>query len=345
MARPRSHAAPPHAISEGDAADLLLAERDRRARSVASRPRQGRPDPDEPADEAPPPQDTKRSRWGAAAGLAARPRRADRRRDGRLGRHYRPEETAQSPAKSAAAPVPVTVADVSTHDVPIYLDGLGTVQASNTVAIRSQVDGKLQSVNFTEGPGGAAKATRSPSSIRARSHAALDQAKAQAGAGRGAARLGSEGSRPASRIWSARAPARSKPSTSSRPRSTSSRRRSRPTRRRSKAPRRSSAMPPSPRPIDGRIGFRQVDAGNIVHAADATPITVLTADQARLGDLHAAAAGLGAGARRRCCKGDVPVFACDQDNTHELGQGQAPADRQSDRPDDEHDPAEGLLPQ
>ena len=35
--------------------------------------------------------------------------------------------------------------------MPIFLDGLGTVQASNTVAIRSQVDGKLASVNFVEG--------------------------------------------------------------------------------------------------------------------------------------------------------------------------------------------------
>ena len=29
-------------------------------------------------------------------------------------------------------------------------------------------------------------------------------------------------------------------------------------------------------PIDGRAGFRQVDAGNIVHAGDSTAITVLT---------------------------------------------------------------------
>ena len=50
-----------------------------------------------------------------------------------------------------AAPVPVTVVEASTRDVPVYLDGLGTVQAINSVAIRTQVDGKLQSVNFVEG--------------------------------------------------------------------------------------------------------------------------------------------------------------------------------------------------
>ena len=62
-----------------------------------------------------------------------------------------PEQSSQIQAKPQTAPMPVTAAQVSTRDVPIYLDGLGTVQASNTVAIRSQVDGKLASVNFVEG--------------------------------------------------------------------------------------------------------------------------------------------------------------------------------------------------
>ena len=37
------------------------------------------------------------------------------------------------------------------QDVPVYLDGVGTVRALNTVTVRSQVDGKLIAVNFTEG--------------------------------------------------------------------------------------------------------------------------------------------------------------------------------------------------
>ena len=36
-------------------------------------------------------------------------------------------------------------------DVPVYLDGVGTIRALNTVTVRSQVDGKLLSVNYTEG--------------------------------------------------------------------------------------------------------------------------------------------------------------------------------------------------
>ena len=49
------------------------------------------------------------------------------------------------------AAVPVSVATASRQDVPIYLTGLGTVQALYTVAIHAQVDGKLQDVLFKEG--------------------------------------------------------------------------------------------------------------------------------------------------------------------------------------------------
>src|SRR5262245_40602131 len=49
------------------------------------------------------------------------------------------------------AAVPVNVATATRQDVPLYATGLGTVQASFTIAIHSQVDGKLQEVLFTEG--------------------------------------------------------------------------------------------------------------------------------------------------------------------------------------------------
>ena len=47
--------------------------------------------------------------------------------------------------------IPVLVAPAETRDVPIYLDGLGTVQASATVTVRAMVDGPLQEVRFKEG--------------------------------------------------------------------------------------------------------------------------------------------------------------------------------------------------
>jgi multidrug efflux system membrane fusion protein len=48
-------------------------------------------------------------------------------------------------------PVPVLAATTRIQDVPVYLDGVGAIRALNTVTVRSQVDGKLIAVNFTEG--------------------------------------------------------------------------------------------------------------------------------------------------------------------------------------------------
>src|SRR5712672_960735 len=48
-------------------------------------------------------------------------------------------------------PVPVLAAMPRVQDVPVYLDGVGSVRALNNVIVRAQVDGKLISVNFTEG--------------------------------------------------------------------------------------------------------------------------------------------------------------------------------------------------
>src|ERR1700716_1680918 len=54
-------------------------------------------------------------------------------------------------ARGPPSAIQVTVAQAKTQDVPIYLSAPGTVQAWNTVAVRSQIDGKLTAVNFVEG--------------------------------------------------------------------------------------------------------------------------------------------------------------------------------------------------
>src|SRR5246127_537302 len=53
----------------------------------------------------------------------------------------------------AAGPrsVSVAVAPVQRQDVPVYLSGLGTVTAFNTANIKSRVDGQIMKVNFREG--------------------------------------------------------------------------------------------------------------------------------------------------------------------------------------------------
>ena len=64
--------------------------------------------------------------------------------------HQGPEPV-RAARSSAPAAIPVTVATATKRDLPIYLTGLGSVQASFTVGIRPQVDGKLEAVLFTEG--------------------------------------------------------------------------------------------------------------------------------------------------------------------------------------------------
>jgi multidrug efflux system membrane fusion protein len=86
--------------------------------------------------------------------------------------------SAQAAKKSGRGAVPVSIATASRQDVPIYLTGLGTVQALFTVAIHAQVDGKLQSVFFKEGQRvqkGDVLAKIDPRLYQA----ALDQAKAR----------------------------------------------------------------------------------------------------------------------------------------------------------------------
>ncbi len=63
---------------------------------------------------------------------------------------HSPTATAES-KRGAGGPIPVLVAAAAKQDIPIYLDGLGTVQASATVTVRPQVDGTLVEVRFKEG--------------------------------------------------------------------------------------------------------------------------------------------------------------------------------------------------
>ncbi len=56
---------------------------------------------------------------------------------------------AEAPAKTQAVTVQTALAALA--NVPQYLEGLGAVQAFNTVTITARVDGQLQSVAFTEG--------------------------------------------------------------------------------------------------------------------------------------------------------------------------------------------------
>jgi len=80
--------------------------------------------------------------WIGAAGLAAL-----------LLFAWRAVVHKQADAATGNAPpaIAVDTATVTHADIPIYLSGLGTVQAFYTVTVTARVDGELQKVAFTEG--------------------------------------------------------------------------------------------------------------------------------------------------------------------------------------------------
>jgi multidrug efflux system membrane fusion protein len=60
-------------------------------------------------------------------------------------------KAADTPAPAPAPGIPVTVGTVEAKDMPVFLNGIGTVQAYNTVTIKSRVDGQIVRVDFHEG--------------------------------------------------------------------------------------------------------------------------------------------------------------------------------------------------
>ena len=229
-----------------------------------------------------------------------------------------PDDTAQMSTKPQAAPMPVTAAQVSTSDVPIYLDGLGTVQASNTVAIRSQVDGKLASVNFIEGQ--QVKKGDTLAIVDQRPFiAALDQAKAKRAEDE--AQLVSDqkdlerfedlvhkGAGTQQAVDQQQAKVDNLKATIEADQAGI------------ESAETQLSFATITAPIDGRVGFRQVDAGNIVHAGDATPSTVLTAIKPAWAIFTLPQRDL-TPVRDAMQRGEVPAIAFDQDNTRELAKG------------------------
>jgi membrane fusion protein, multidrug efflux system len=171
-------------------------------------------------------------------------------------------------------PVPVLAATPRVLDVPVYLDGVGAVRALNNVLVRPQVDGKLILVNFTEGQDvkkGDVLAEIDPVIYKAQ----LDQAvakKAQDEAQLANQRLdliryqqlaasnaGSKQQADTQRAVVAQQEALVNADQA--------------------AIDNAQAMLGYTKiiaPLSGRAGLRQVDQGNIIHAADATGLVIIT---------------------------------------------------------------------
>lgn len=89
-----------------------------------------------------------------------------------------PSPTALGPMGMRGAATPVRIADVTAGVVAERLQAVGTVQAFNTVVIRSRVEGELQKLNFKDGQfvqAGTVLAEIDPRPFQAR----LDQAQGQ----------------------------------------------------------------------------------------------------------------------------------------------------------------------
>jgi membrane fusion protein, multidrug efflux system len=157
-------------------------------------------------------------------------------------------------------PVPVVAGKVEQKDMPIYLDGLGTVQAFNTVTVHPRVDGALVQVNFSEGQDvktGDLLVVVDPRPYQA----ALDQAKAQAALDQ--VTLARQTDLRARNVIAAQdydtAVANAQKSKAA-----------------AEAAQVNLDYCYVKSPIDGRTGVRLVDLGNVVHAADQNGIVVIT---------------------------------------------------------------------
>ena len=185
------------------------------------------------------------------------------------GRGRRPR-----PGSAEGDPVPVLAAAAATADVPVYLDALGTVQAFNTVSIKAMIDGPLTQVLFKEGQdvhAGDVLAKIDPRPYQA----ALDQAsgkKAQDEANLANARVD------LGRYQKLAATAYTSAQTSDTQKATVAQLVAQVQQDQAQidTARTNLSYTTITSPIDGRTGIRQVDAGNIVHAGDTTPLTVIT---------------------------------------------------------------------
>jgi membrane fusion protein, multidrug efflux system len=168
----------------------------------------------------------------------------------------------------------VAAATARLGDLPIYLRGLGNVDAYNTVNIRSRVDGPIVSVNFTEGQ----NVTKGQTlvEIDARTfQATLNQAQGQLA--RDEAQLHDAEANLAryQALWQAGVIAKQQLDTQAAQVGQFNG-----NIEADQAAIQSASLQVGftkvVAPISGRIGLRQVDIGNIVHAGDQTPIAVIT---------------------------------------------------------------------
>jgi multidrug efflux system membrane fusion protein len=171
-------------------------------------------------------------------------------------------------------PVPVVAGTVDVRDVPLYVSGVGTVQAYNTVNIQARVDGQLDSVDFREGQdvkAGDRLAQIDPRPFQAALDGALatlakDQANL-ANAKRDLARYQETAGKGYSSRQQLDTQSMTVDSTAAQIQADQAA---------VENARVQLGYTTITSPIDGRTGIRHIDKGNIVHAADTTGLVVIT---------------------------------------------------------------------
>ena len=173
-----------------------------------------------------------------------------------------------------SGPVPVLVAAAVKADVPVYLDGVGTTKALNTVTVRSQVDGKLMEVDFKEGQDvkrGDILARIDPTTFKA----ALDQAVAKKAQDQALLANAKNDLVRYEQLAATNAINRQQADTQ----------KSLVAQYTAQVDADQGAIENAQAmlayttiraPLDGRTGIRQVDEGNIIHASDTTGVVVIT---------------------------------------------------------------------
>lgn len=191
--------------------------------------------------------------------------------------HVNNAATAGQAARMEAAAnraVPVTVSPVESKTMPIYLTELGSATAYNTVTIKSRVDGQLLSINVQEGQKvrkGQVLATIDPRPYQA----AVAQAQGQLAKDQAAANNANVESSRYAALFKAgvisNESAQTQESTAGQSAGSLDADRAA-----IQAAQVNLNYTRITSPIDGVVGLRQVDAGNIVHASDANGLLVVT---------------------------------------------------------------------
>ena len=227
--------------------------------------------------------------------------------------------TTSQAAQTAARPsVPVTVTQATVHDVPIYSHALGTVQALNTIAIRAQVNGQIVSINFRQGQEvhqGDILAKIDPAPFKA----ALDQAIAK--------KSQDESQLIAAQKDLARFKALALKSFETQQNVDLQQAKVDTTKATIDADQAAIEAAQTQldyatitAPIDGVVGFRQLDIGNIIHTTDVNPLTVLTQIKPTTVICTLPQSFLGL-VREAMLRGEVKVTAFDQDGKNKLAEG------------------------